>query len=85
MKAHEFTKLENKLELRTRNSGDRLAWFEHEGKVITRTRRSHGSKDVPTHLVRQQLKLKEHELREILRCKLYRTDYLRILADQGLL
>jgi hypothetical protein len=29
MKVHEFTKLENKLSLETRNSGDRLAWFEY--------------------------------------------------------
>jgi len=57
MKVHEFGRLEAKLRLRTRESGDRLAWFEYEGRVITRTKRSHGNKDLPGHLIRQQLKL----------------------------
>jgi len=47
MKVHEFSRLETKLRLKTRDSGDRLAWFEYEGRKITRTKRSHGSKDLP--------------------------------------
>jgi hypothetical protein len=59
MKAHEFTQIENKLGLKTRNAGDRLAWFEHDGVVVVRTKRSHGNKDLPENLIRQQLKLNE--------------------------
>ena len=38
MKPHEFERLVSKLGLQTRNSYDRLAWFELDGKKITRTR-----------------------------------------------
>lgn len=84
LKAHEFETLVQKLELKTRNTGDRHAWFEYEGKVITRTRRSLGKGDLPaSDQIRQQLKLNEDELRQILQCRLYREDYLEILRRKG--
>jgi hypothetical protein len=85
MKVHEFSRLETKLRLRTRDAGDRLAWFEYEGKVITRTKRSHGNKDLPGHLVRQQLKLNEDELAGVLSCALEFDDYVKILRKKGLI
>lgn len=85
MKVHEFETLVQKLGLVTRDSRDRLAWFEHQGKIITRTKRSHGRGDLPGHLIRQQLKLNEEELSGILNCTLYRSDYLQILNKKGLL
>jgi hypothetical protein len=86
MRAHEFEKLVGKLELTVRNSRDRLAWFEYQGRVITRTRRSHGKGfDLPEHLIRQQLKLNEQQLAGILNCSLYRDDYIHILKDKGLI
>lgn len=85
MKVHEFETIVHKLELKVRNSRDRLAWFEHEGKVITRTRRSHGHGDLPAHLIRQQLKLNEQELSGIIGCSLYRRDYIEILRKKGLI
>jgi len=85
MKVHEFSQLETKLQLRVRESGDRLAWFEYEGKVITRTKRSHGSKDLPGHLIRQQLKLKQEELAGVLSCALEYDDYVSILKKKGLI
>jgi len=73
-----------KLELRTRDGGDRLAWFEYDGKVITRTRRSHCAGEIPMpHAVRQQLKLNEQELGGILDCHLDRDDYVQILKRKG--
>ena len=83
MKVHEFERLVHKLALAVRNSRDRLAWFEHDGKVITRTKRSHGKGDLPEHLIRQQLKLNQNELAGILRCSLYRDDYVEILKKKG--
>jgi hypothetical protein len=83
MKARDFETLVNKLRLKTRNSYDRLAWFEHEGRTITRTRRSHGRGDPPEHLVRQQLKLTRKELSGLIRCSLSRDDYVQILRDKG--
>jgi hypothetical protein len=58
MKTHEFEVLVKKLHLKTRNSGDRLAWFEHDGKTVVRTKRSHGNKEQPGDKIRQQLKVK---------------------------
>ena len=85
MKVHEFDRLENKLKLKVRNARDRLAWFEYEGKVITRTKRSHGNKELPSHLIRQQLKLTEQQFSGIIGCSLKLRDYIKILKGRGLI
>ncbi len=86
IKAKEFDRLVEKLELKTRDSGDLLAWFEHEGKIITRTRCSKGSGDLPMqHSIRQQLKLNEQELKGVVDCTLHRHDYVEILRRKGML
>ncbi len=85
MKVHEFEILVTKLDLKTRNARDRLAWFEYGGKVVTRTKRSHGHGDLPQHLIRQQLKLTEQEMAGIIGCTLYRNDYVAILQKKGLI
>jgi len=85
MKVHEFTKLENKLGLQTRNSGDRLAWFEYEGLVVVRTKRSHGNKDLPENLIRQQLKVNESQFSGLISCSVSKEDYIEILKAKGLI
>jgi hypothetical protein len=85
MKVHEFDRLESKLKLTIRKSGDRLAWFVYEGKVITRTKRSHGNKDLPEHLIRQQLKLNEEQFSGLISCSVTRDDYVQILTKKGLI
>ncbi len=85
MKVHEYTKIENKLHLKTRNAGDRLSWFEHEGVVVVRTKRSHGNKDLPEHLIRQQLKLNERQFSDLIDCSLTRDGYVSILTEKGLI
>ncbi len=85
MKVHEYGKIENKLGLKTRNSGDRLSWFEHEGTVVVYTKRSHGNKDLPEHLIRQQLKLNERQFSELIGCKLTKEGYIAILTAKGLI
>jgi hypothetical protein len=86
IKAREFDHLVAKLGLQTRDSGDLLAWFEFEGKKITRTRRSKGSGDLPMqHSIRQQLKLNEEQLRKAVGCQLTRDEYIEILRGKGLL
>jgi hypothetical protein len=82
MKVHGFTKIENKLGLKTRNAGDRLAWFEHEGIVVVRTKRSHGNKDLPENLIRQQLKLNETQFSGLISCSESRNDYIEILRSK---
>lgn len=86
MKVHEFERLVSKLQLKVRDSRDRLAWFEYEGRVITRTRRSHGKGfDPPTDLIRQQLKLSGTEITGMISCKLSLDDYVSILRNKRLL
>lgn len=86
IKAKEFDALAGKLGLVTRNSADLLAWFELDGKVITRTRRSKGSGDLPMqHSIRQQLKLNEQQLAGVINCTIDRAGYVRILREKGLL
>lgn len=85
IKRHQFDHLVAKLELKTRNSGDLLAWFEVDGKKITRTRRSRGSGDLPMqHSIRQQLKLNELQFKQAINCSLSRQAYIDILRAKGL-
>lgn len=86
IKAQEFDRLVARLGLKTRDSGDLLAWFEYEGKVITRTRRSKGSGDLPMqHSIRQQLKLNDEEFRKAIDGTLTRQDYIALLKRKGLI
>ena len=86
VKAREFDRLVAKLGLKVRDSRDILAWFEYDGKIITRTRRSKGSGDLPMqHSIRQQLKLNEQEFRQAIGCTLSLDDYVKILRKKGLL
>lgn len=87
IKVHEFDRIVSKLDMKVRDSGDLLAWFEYEGKVITRTRRSKKrSGDLPmSHSIRQQLKLNEQQLSQLIGCTLSRDDYTEILRAKGLI
>ncbi len=82
MKVHEFEKIVSKLQLETRNSGDRLAWFKYKGQVIVRTKRSFGNKEQPGDKIRQQLKLNEQELAGLISCDVSIEDYIEILKSK---
>lgn len=86
IKARQFDHLVAKLNLKIRDSRDLHAWFEYEGKIITWTRRSKGSGDLPMqHSIRQQLWLNEDQFRKAIKCTLTRQDYINILRSKGLL
>ena len=86
IKDREFDHLMDKFEFKVRDSGDLLAWFEVDGKMVTRTRRSHKRGDLPMqHSIIQQLKLSEEQLRQAIDCRLNRNDYIQILRLKGLL
>ncbi len=76
IKAKDFDHIVDKLGLVVRNAGDRLAWFEYEGKIVTRTRCSHRKGgDLPfQNSIRQQLKLSKDEFRSVVGCHLARDD-----------
>jgi hypothetical protein len=85
MKTHEFEKIVNKLKLQTRNSGDRLAWFEYNGQTVVRTKRSHGNKEQPGDLIRQQLKVNEKQLAGLIDCSVTCDDYVQILKSKKII
>ena len=86
IKAQEFDRLVQKLGFQTRKGNDLLAWFEYEGKIVVRTRRSYGSGDLPMqHSIRQQLKLNEDQIRRVIDCSQTREDYIEILRTKGVL
>ncbi len=85
MKTHEFERIVNKLGLKTRNSGDRLAWFEYNGQTIVRTRRSQGNKEQPGDKIRQQLKVNEEQLAGLISCVTSFDDYVQILKTKGVI
>ena len=86
IKAQEFDRLVQKLGFQTRKGNDLLAWFEYEGNIVVRTRRSYGSGDLPMqHSIRQQLKLNEDQIRRVIDCSLTREDYIEILRTKGVL
>jgi hypothetical protein len=85
MKVHEFEVIVRKLGLKVRNSGDRLAWFEYGGKTVVRTKRSHGNKEQPGNMIRQQLKLNETQLAGLIKCNVSLDDYVEILKGKGVI
>lgn len=85
MKAHEFDRVIRKFDMRTRPGKHLLAWFEYGGQVITRTRRSKGSGDLPVCLIRKQLALDDDQLRCAIDCTIGRDDYIEILRERGLI
>ncbi len=87
IRARDFDRLVNKFGFQTRNSGDLLAWLEHDGQVVVRTKRSHiRGRDLPfQHVIRQQMKMTEEELSQALRCSLSRDGYIALLRNKGVL
>lgn len=86
VKAHQFEHIVSKFQMASRNAGDRLVWFEYEGKIITRSRRSYGSGDLPFQKsMPKQLGLTPDEFRRAAACKLSRDEYIEILRRKGYL
>jgi hypothetical protein len=86
IKAQEFDRVVEKLGFKTRDGKDLLAWFEYDGRVVARTRRSKGSGDLPfQHSIRQQMKLDVDQLRQAIGCSLGQREYIEILRAKGLI
>jgi hypothetical protein len=82
----EFDSLTLKLGYQTKQSDHLHAWFEYEGKIVTRTRRSHKKGALPMeHAIRQQMKLSQDQLRSAIRCTLDRNDYVALLRAKGVI
>ena len=77
-----------KLGMKIKNKKDRLALFYVGGRLILRTKRSHGSGKVEgniPHFIRQQMKLNEVQFQELIACPLDRAGYIRILTDKRII
>ena len=87
IRARDFDRIINKLGFTTRDSGDLLAWFEHNGKKVAYTKRSHiRGRDLPfQHSIRQQMHLNQQELRLVLTCTLGREEYIQLLTRKGII
>lgn len=83
MPPRDFDRVVSKFGMTTRDTGDRHAWLEIEGKTIVRTKRSHGNKGAPFDFVRKQLHLSADQLRDAVDCSLELDDYIEILRAAG--
>ena len=75
-----------KLRMQTRSTHHKMATFVFDGKPILRARVSFGKGDIPGHVtdrLRGQLKLNEHQFRELVRCPLDYEGYVEILKAKG--
>ena len=87
IRARDFDRMMVKLGFETRDGKDLLAWFTYEGKKVVRTKRSHiKGRDLPfQHSIRQQMKLNEEELRQVLGCTIGQPEYVELLRSKGIL
>ncbi|HLF80072.1 MAG TPA: hypothetical protein VJB57_21540 [Dehalococcoidia bacterium] len=86
IKDRDFDLLVNKLGFQTRENDHLFAWFEYEGKVLLRTRRSRKRGDLPMqNSIRQQMKLSDRQVREAISCTFGMPEYLENLKARGIL
>jgi hypothetical protein len=86
MDIRDFTAIENKLRLQTREGKHHFAWFVYNGVTVARTMRSHGNnKYLPENSIRKQLHLTANQFAELIGCQLQLDGYIEILADKGLI
>ena len=86
MKTREILKLFDKLQMKIREGRDTLAFLVVNGKIVLWTRVPHKKGDIKGKLqyfIRQQLKLNEKEYRDLIKCIIYREEYIEILKKKG--
>lgn len=77
-----------KLGMEIREGKDTLAFFWYKGKLILTSRRSHGKGKIEGNIpnkIRNQLKLREDEFRDLVQCPLDFDGYVALLKKQGLI
>lgn len=88
LKKTELTRIFNKLNLEVRSTTHHYGWFTYQGKKVLRVHYSHGKGDIPGKVsdkIRNQLKLSQDDLRELINCPLSVADYIEILKRKGLI
>ena len=86
MRTREVLQIFDKLEMEIREGRDTLAFFRWKDQTILWTKVPHKKGELKSNLryfIRQQLKLNEAQLRGLIRCDIWREDYIEILKDKG--
>ncbi|HXJ40755.1 MAG TPA: hypothetical protein VNH18_15850 [Bryobacteraceae bacterium] len=53
--------------------------------MVLHTKRSQGNKDLPVHLIRQQLKVNEDQFLGLIKCTVSKAEYVDALRGKGLI
>jgi hypothetical protein len=88
LKKREAEILFSKLQFVIKTSHHKSAVLYYEGRAILRTRISHGQGDIPPVVVakmRNQLKVTEAQLRELIACSMSYEDYIAVLKAKGII
>ncbi len=85
LSSRDFDTIVRKLEMEIRDGDHRFALLRHDGRVVIRTKRSHGNKPQPTHLIRNQLKVSEEQLQGLVQCSLTKPAYIEILKKKQII
>lgn len=86
MRVREILKLFNKLQMKIRESRDTLAFLVINGKIALWTKVPHKKGEIKGKLqyfIRQQLKLNEKEFQDLIKCVIWREEYIKILKKKG--
>jgi hypothetical protein len=83
--SREFDTIVGKLKMSGRDTKHRLVWFEHAGRKILWTERSHGRGDLGNveHAIRRQLKVSSKQLSDLAHCPMTRDAYVEHLLAIG--
>jgi hypothetical protein len=88
VKAPEVDRMWIKLGFDIENKDDVWAYKRVDGKLVVRTRRSHGRQKMTgqiPNMIRQQMRLNQKQFKDAINCPLTREDYDKILKEKGYL
>lgn len=89
LKIREVEIIFNKLEMKTREGNDTLAFFYYRGQktsIFTKVPHKKGDlKGKLTYFIRQQLKLNENQFADLKNCPLSKEGYINILKEKRIL
>ena len=83
--APDFDRVVRKLQMSARCGKHKFVWFEHDGKQILWTERSHGRGEIGQveFAIRRQLRVSGQQLRRLADCPMTRDAYIEHLKSRG--
>lgn len=86
LKKRDLQKIFKKLDMEVRSTGHIYGWLVVKGKKILRVHYSFGKGNIPAKIsekIRGQLKLDQHNLKNLVDCPLSKESYLEIIKEKG--